>query len=97
MTEVDRCLFVRANLPLVLDAARALFEDSGPYDGIIVLDGSALVANGKAGGERRKSDRRMGERRRVARPSEAPPHGDRRRNNRRQAERRRQARLIKPD
>lgn len=97
MTEDDRCRFVRDNLPLVLKAARTVLEVSGPRDGIIVLDGSALVGAGTAGGERRTVDRRKSERRRVSRPEANLPQGDRRRTNRRQDDRRRRARPKKPE
>ena len=91
MGEDDRCQFVRSNLSLVLSAARHALDD-GEKGELVVLDGSALVAGGIVGGERRKDDRRKSERRKSARPKNGLAQPDRRRSERRQGERRRQAR-----
>jgi len=92
MGEEDRCRFVRSNLTLVLAAATAALLD-GTNDGdLIVLDGSALVADGSGGGDRRTSDRRNKKRRQIARTGGSLATGERRRSERRVSDRRRSAR-----
>lgn len=92
MTEDERCKFVRANLTLVLGAAKSVLRDAGSSGSTIVLDGNALAGGDSAGEDRRKSDRRKGNRRSLTRPKESVATGERRRSDRRQSERRRAAR-----
>ena len=93
MGEDERCRFVRDNLALVVTAAKSVLEVNGPDCARIELDGQSLVqgAGAGAGEDRRKSNRRFAERRRVKVPAGQLVVGERRKNSRRQSERRRPA------
>jgi hypothetical protein len=87
MTEDDRREFVRANLPLIISAAKTRLAETGSGAESIHIDAGQLPG-GKAG-ERRKTERRKGERRKTSKPVSELPHGERRRSDRRHADRRR--------
>jgi hypothetical protein len=87
MTEDDRCEFVRAHLPVVVNAAKTrLVSDPGASE--ILIDAGHLPRSDGRAGERRNVDRRKTERRKTDRPSAVPSGGDRRRGDRRKSERR---------
>lgn len=87
LSEDERREFVRANLPLVISAAKSRLAETGPTADSIMIDAGQLPG-GKAG-ERRKTERRKTERRKTAKPVAELPHGERRRGDRRHADRRR--------
>jgi len=89
MSEVDRCAFVRNNLPLVVAAAKARLREAGPTAATIMIDAGQLPRPDGRMTDRRKSDRRKGDRRNADHPLGDKP--DRRRASRRRGERRSRA------
>jgi len=88
MSDEDRCEFVRANLPLVMAAARSLIRDSDPAAERVSLDAGQLGGSTELStGDRRKGERRKGERRKLDR---GRAEGDRRRGERRKGSTKRQ-------
>ena len=84
MSEAERCEFVRTRLPLIQDAARTAAREGGEGLTRIALAAACLVDPSLgAGGERRRSARRSGDRRKEIAPGKEPPFGERRRADRR--------------
>jgi len=86
MSDRDRCDFVRTHLALVVTAAKARV-DKEPEAETVTIGLGELPRSDEGGGDRRKDDRRVAQRRKVARTAGAQP--DRRRADRRTGERRR--------
>jgi hypothetical protein len=86
MVDQDRCEFVRANLPLVVTAAKARLRDTDPSDDTVTIDIGHLPRPDGRSGDRRKEDRRGEQRRKADRPR--GEQSERRRRERRQGERR---------
>jgi hypothetical protein len=83
MSDDQRSEFVRANLPLVMAAARRRLKETGADSDSVIID-----QLGASSTNRRKVQRRQGERRKADRPEAIPPTGDRRRAQRRKGDRR---------
>lgn len=86
VTESDRCEFVRANLQLLVAAAKSRLQETDPAADAITIDMGQLPRADGRSGDRRKGDRRQSERRNVARTKAGQT--ERRRRERRQGERR---------
>lgn len=92
MSDDERCAFVRSNLPLVVSAARALLEGRGPeVENVLLGPGALVVSDGGRIGDRRRVERRNGDRRHQVTPRPALAKGERRRSDRRKSERRQPA------
>jgi hypothetical protein len=89
MSEDDRCEFVRAHLPLVVNAAKARLAESDPATDSITI-GAGQLGTPPSGrvADRRKGERRNGDRRKADRAKEELPQGERRRSDRRKRDRR---------
>lgn len=86
LSDEERCEFVRQHMAAVVKAAREWLRDGNADATRISLDSGHLPRKRGAGAERRRSDRRNGERRKV---DLGRPEGERRRADRRKASRRR--------
>jgi hypothetical protein len=91
MSDEDRREFVRANLSLVVAAAKARLSATNPATDAVTIDAGQLPRNTSRGGDRRTGERRKTERRKAAAPAADLPNGERRRGDRRQKQRRRPA------
>jgi len=83
-TEDERCEFVRTHLPQVVTAVKTRLREGDPTSGTVSIEAAQLGGVG----ERRRADRRKGERRKTNRPAPELPHGERRRSDRRKTNRR---------
>lgn len=84
MSDEDGCQFVRANLALILTAAKAKLRETDPgTEKIGIETGELGSASGGRSGERRQTDRRKSDR-----PEAVPAQGDRRKGQRRTGDRR---------
>ena len=84
VSDEDCCEFVRANLAVILAAAKSKLRETGPGTATIRIDTGELgSAAGGRSGERRKTDRRKSDR-----PEAVPAQGDRRKGQRRTGDRR---------
>lgn len=89
MSDDERCAFVRAHLPLVVASARGVLDGKGPEVTDVALGAGALaVSAGGQVGDRRRGNRRNGDRRRIVTPREMLAVGERRRAQRRKSDRR---------
>lgn len=86
MTERDRSEFVRANLSLVVAAAKNQLRETDPSADSVTLDVGQLPRTDGASGDRRKIQRRKDDRRKADRARTGQV--ERRRRDRRQGERR---------
>ena len=85
LTDDGRCDFVRANLSLVVTAAKTRLRLTNPASDTISVDAGHLPRPDGRIGDRRKGDRRKGERRTAQQKID---HADRRRGDRRSGPRR---------
>ena len=92
MSDSARCEFVRAQLSLVMSAARDALRADPTASELIIAGGQLQAAGGTPGGDRRKVDRRKTERRQKITPASELPHPDRRRGDRRASDRRSKSR-----
>jgi hypothetical protein len=88
MSEEDRCEFVRTHLPLIVTAVKAQLSDTDPDSDTVLIEVGQLSGSGGRTGDRRKAERRTGERRKLKTPVESLPGGERRRSQRRTKDRR---------
>jgi hypothetical protein len=78
MSDEDRCEFVRTHLPQVLAAAQKRLRGNGDSDSVTIEAGQLVSAGERKGGDRRSR----------ATPTDKLPHGERRRSPRRSSDRR---------
>lgn len=86
MTDNDRCEFVRAHLPLLMNAAKTRLIATDPDADFVTIELSQLPRPDGTTGDRRKLERRKTERRKGDAPTGT--FTERRRRARRQSERR---------
>lgn len=88
MDEAQRENFVRQRMKLVQAAARTAVAERPALERIVIRAAALVDPYLGGGGERRRSDRRIGDRRRIQGPISSLPAGERRRDARRKKQRR---------